>query len=984
MFSIKNPYFYLLIKSNGRIKKFKSNKKIYDSLKDSEWFDEKYYLKKYPTIKKSGINPLIHYILFGTKENKIPSPKFNKIYKTLKNSEWFDEKYYLKKYPTIKKSGINPLQHYILFGTKENKIPSPKFNKIYKTLKNSEWFDEKYYLKKYPTIKKSGINPLQHYILFGTKENKIPSPKFNKIYKTLKNSEWFDEKYYLKKYPTIKKSGINPLIHYILFGTKENKIPSPKFNKIYKTLKNSEWFDEKYYLKKYPTIKKSGINPLQHYILFGYKKGYNPSLNFDGNFYLNSYEDVKNSGYNPLVHYVLYGKNGRRMIKSGSEEYDFDKYSSREIDKILSALGSGKIIIILYIYNDFENTEKCVMSILNNTKVNYELILINDYSTDKRVTNLLNQLDSVNNLTVIQNTAKMGFFKSVNQEIKNSNDDILLIKSNIIVTPRWLQKIVVAAYSDEEIGTAIPLSTKFLSDVILKTFDGQQREPYEINFLIETASEHLKPEFNYPDESCIFIKRKVIDDVGLFDDDNINNIYKSFYKKILDNGWKNIIDDSTYISNNNESYDNDKTADTKLSPFVNRISERISIKAKRHDFSPKKRLLYVLHEKVHDLTGGTGQTTKDILEKIDDKFECYILTSTGKVLMLWKYGQNHVRMIRSWDIKSKWSALQFYSDEFKYIYFKVLVGLNIDIVHIQHLLRHTRDMPNIAKILGIPTILSFHDFYYVCPSINLLNHDNQYCELKCTAQTMQCKYPLQVFDELPILKDFVDIWRKEGSILIENCTAFTAPTKSAMDIYISIYPEIKNKNYKVIEHGRDIEKTSPKFELPSEDKPIKILVPGIIKNHKGHDFIKELKEIDHENRIEFHFMGVIYDDLKELGIYHGKYERENFCKIVNEIKPSFIGIFSICPETYCHTLTEAWSCGIPVLVTKMGALEERVIKNGGGWFLEHNSPLKAYNKIIQISSSIDDYLKVAEGISNIKLRTIEEMNYEYELLYNKI
>ncbi len=977
MFSIKNPYFYMFIRSKGHIKKFKANRKIYDSLKESEWFDEKYYLKKYPTIKKSGINPLLHYLIFGTKENKIPSHKFNKIYNLLKNSEWFDEKYYLKKYPTIKKSGINPLLHYLIFGTKENKIPSHKFNKIYNLLKNSEWFDEKYYLKKYPTIKKSGINPLQHYLILGNKENKIPSHKFNKIYNLLKNSEWFDEKYYLKKYPTIKKSGINPLLHYLIFGTKENKIPSHKFNKIYNLLKNSEWFDEKYYLKKYPTIKKSGINPLLHYLILGYKEGYNPSLNFDGNFYLNSYEDVKNSGYNPVVHYVLYGKDGRRMIKSGSEEHDF-KYSFSEIDRILSTLNSGKIVILLYIHNDFENAEKCITSILDNTKVKYELILINDGSTDERVAKLLNQLGGVNGLSVRQNTAKMGFLESVKQEIKNSKDDILLIKSNIIVTPRWLQKMVVAAYSDEKIGTVIPLSNKFLSDIISKTFGVQQTEPNEINFLIETVSEHLKPEFMYPDESCIFIKRKVIDDVGLFDDDDIIKTYKSFHEKILDNGWKNIIEDSTYIYDNNEPFDDDK-----LAHFPNRISERIQLEA-RHELGPKKRLLYVLHEKVHGLTGGTGQTTKDILEKIDDKFESYILTSTGKVLMLWKHERNHVKMLRSWDIKSKWSALEFYSDEFKYIYFKVLVGLNIDIVHIQHLLRHTRDILNIIKLLGIPTILSFHDFYYICPSINLLNNDNQYCELKCTDQTMQCKYPLQIFDELPILKDFVDIWRKEGSVLIENCSAFTAPTKSAMDIYISIYPELKNKNYKLIEHGRDIGKTSPKFELPSKDKPIKILVPGIIKNHKGHDFIKQLKEIDNENRIEFHFMGIINDDLKELGIYHGKYERENFCKIVNEIKPSFIGIFSICPETYCHTLTEAWSCGIPVLVTKIGALEERVIKNGGGWFLDHNSPLKSYNKIIQISGSLEDYLKVAEGISDIKIRTIEEMNNEYELLYRKI
>ena len=103
-------------------------------------------------------------------------------------------------------------------------------------------------------------------------EGKIPSPKFKKINDSLKDSELFDENYYLKKYPNIKKSGINPLLHYIILGTKENKIPSPKFKKINDSLKDSELFDENYYLKKYPNIKKSGINPLQHYIILGTKR----------------------------------------------------------------------------------------------------------------------------------------------------------------------------------------------------------------------------------------------------------------------------------------------------------------------------------------------------------------------------------------------------------------------------------------------------------------------------------------------------------------------------------------------------------------------------------------------------------------------------------------------------------------------------------------------------------------------------------------
>ena len=90
------------------------------------------------------------------------------------------------------------------------------------------------------------------------------------------------------------------------------------------------------------------------------------------------------------------------------------------------------------------------------------------------------------------------------------------------------------------------------------------------------------------------------------------------------------------------------------------------------------------------------------------------------------------------------------------------------------------------------------------------------------------------------------------------------------------------------------------------------------------------------------------------------------------------------PETYCHTLSEAWSCGIPVLASKMGALEERINKNKGGWFLDIDNPYDAYNEIIRISENKEEYLKIMKHASEIKLKSIQEMGDEYKNIYNKL
>ncbi len=90
-------------------------------------------------------------------------------------------------------------------------------------------------------------------------------------------------------------------------------------NNQYKTIKKSGLFDDRYYLKHYEDIRKLDIDPIKHYLDYGWKEGRNPSDRFDTNFYLESYPDIKNNGMNPLVHFIKYGiKEGRQTHQNNS------------------------------------------------------------------------------------------------------------------------------------------------------------------------------------------------------------------------------------------------------------------------------------------------------------------------------------------------------------------------------------------------------------------------------------------------------------------------------------------------------------------------------------------------------------------------------------------------------------------------------------------------------------------------------------------
>ena len=77
-------------------------------------------------------------------------------------------------------------------------------------------------------------------------------------------------------------------------------------------------------------------------------------------------------------------------------------------------------------------------------------------------------------------------------------------------------------------------------------------------------------------------------------------------------------------------------------------------------------------------------------------------------------------------------------------------------------------------------------------------------------------------------------------------------------------------------------------------------------------------------------------------IIHGEYKREDFAEHVKKIKPHIGAVLSIWNETWCHTLTELWSVGLPVVVTEYQTLSQRVTESGAGWVLESTDLLGAY------------------------------------------
>ena len=235
-------------------------------IKNSDYFDENWYLHKYPEVKNNYKNIVAHYLLQGYKEGKSPGPNF-------------DNNFYLRENSDVASSNANPLIHYLNFGRFERRAANIKERIKFENLNlidNCSYFDEKWYLDNYPEIADVNIKPNLHYLIYGYKEGKNPGPEF-------------DNNWYLNYYKDVATLNLNPLIHYL--QTKDNDERYINQNdletksNVVKLILNSGYFNENYYLVNYPLVKQLNIEPALHYLLYGYKDGYNPGPEFDNNWY---------------------------------------------------------------------------------------------------------------------------------------------------------------------------------------------------------------------------------------------------------------------------------------------------------------------------------------------------------------------------------------------------------------------------------------------------------------------------------------------------------------------------------------------------------------------------------------------------------------------------------------------------------------------------------------------------------------------------
>jgi hypothetical protein len=153
----------------------------------------------------------------------------------------------------------------------------------------------------------------------------------------------FDIAFYLANNPNIEEQGLDPVEHYVLQGWKDGLNP----NRVFHT---------QFYLERYPDVAAANINPFYHYLVSGKAEGRVPRedleeiaavrSNFDVELYLAQHPDVKKKGLDPVEHYMREGwKSGRNPNRDFNTRFYLESnpdVAAAGVNPFLHYLAAGK------------------------------------------------------------------------------------------------------------------------------------------------------------------------------------------------------------------------------------------------------------------------------------------------------------------------------------------------------------------------------------------------------------------------------------------------------------------------------------------------------------------------------------------------------------------------------------------------------------------------------------------------------------------
>jgi glycosyltransferase involved in cell wall biosynthesis len=721
---------------------------------------------------------------------------------------------------------------------------------------------------------------------------------------------FLDPEWYRARYPDIATSDLDPLQHFVRFGAVEKRDPN-------------RFFDSAWYVEHYPDVAASDFIPLLHYVQSGVGEQRNPHPRFDAAWYVDQHPDA---AANPLLYHHRVGM--ARGYKT-EKPIDIADYLPSESPALKVPRGVFADVVIV-VQRGTADAMRCIRSVLADREfLLARIIVVDDRSTDRELSAWLRELAAEGQIHLIRNRRQLGFAASVDLGVQAAmGHDVVVLRSATEVPPGWLHRLAAQTYAQPDIGTVSPLSDDAANGDgggigSTQTAATQTR----LDAFCQTVNAGRSAGAEATTDHCVYIRHAALVAGGTFARDGFDTdetALTEFCSRASAGGWRHRIACDTFVFRNGRPMaplrQQDQAATRAGSPPEDAIPFRFALTASLFRDTRLPVILMVSHS----FGGGVRLHIDSLVERYRDTAHVLLLEGTDR-------GAALSVPLSSSLTSCPGPVLTLPADRLDDMV-TLLRSANVSRVHIHHLLQMDMDIRSLIQRLGVKFDLTVHDYYAICPQINLLRWDEgMYCGEPGPADCNACIAERSSHNARDIVS-----WRRHRVWQFLDADRVICPSA---DVKARLDRHGIGGRAIVVPHEQQTAPLwtihLPEFSAP----PLRIVLLGVLANHKGARAVAEVAEAAAPGTIELHLVGHLEDSFPQPAVKlikaTGRYHDRDLPKLLQKIDPHVFWLPSSAPETYSFTLSTAIASGRPIVATDLGSFTERLAGRPLAWRVDH-------------------------------------------------
>lgn len=637
-----------------------------------------------------------------------------------------------------------------------------------------------------------------------------------------------------------------------------------------------------------------------------------------------------------------------------------------------AAATAGGIDVVIPVYRHCRRTLDCIDSVVASRQRSggrdVRIVVVEDSSPDADLRAALDALADDGVIELLRTPRNRGFTHTANLGLQHgaaAGRDVLLLNSDTLVAPDWLERMREAAATAGDIGSITPLSN---DATILSYPDRRRANPMpDADALTALADQAARANggelIDIPTGIgfCMYMRRACLDRVGGFDEALFAQGYgeeNDWCLRAAALGWRHVAATGIVVAHEggvsfgearqflmarnaaiverlHPGYDAAVAAHIDADPLAmarRRIDRLRLLDSLAAEAAPATVALVT-----HDQGGGVERVVRSRVDA---------LRAAGRaVLVLRPSSEGGVCVVSDGPADSHPNLAWRLPDETDALC-DLLREAGVTAFEWHHMLGHEPPMRELPARLGVPFTITVHDYAAFCPRVTLVSYGRRYCGEPNLAACEACVATLgrrtdEAIGVAPLRARSAREFAAAARVVVPSQDVGRRIERHFPHARLSVepweedHPELDLAAY-ARRFGAAVERVGA---VPRAPGRMRVALLGGIGPEKGYDVLLDCLRCAREEGLPLEFVvaGFTPDDatLREAGCgpITGEYEAGELPALLAGFDADVAFLPSVCPETWSFTLSEAWRAGLPTVVFDIGTPAERVRATGRGLVL---------------------------------------------------